>query len=78
MQYTAYHRLGSLLSVVAPVTTASLMSSKCTNGIRCAMECSTRQPGRVLNRLNVRQVTNQSISVQGRKSDLIVFNDAFT
>lgn len=37
-----------------------------TNEIRCA-ECSTRQPGRVLNRLNVRQVTNQSISVQGRK-----------
>ena len=31
------------------------------------MECSTGQPERVLNRLNVRQVTNQSISVQGRK-----------
>ena len=37
MQYTAYHRLGSLLSVVALVTAASLTSSQCTNEIRCAM-----------------------------------------
>lgn len=38
MQYTAYHRLGSTLSVVAPVTAASLMSSRFTNEIRCGYD----------------------------------------
>ena len=82
MQYTAYHRLGSLLSVVAPVTTASLMSSKCTNEIRCAMECWTRQPGRVLNKTQ-RPAGYESIYFSSRSEkviqhNLIVFKDAFT
>ena len=42
MQYTAYHRLGSLLSVVAPVTATSLMSSKCTLVTKFAVQWSAR------------------------------------
>ena len=40
MQYTAYHRLGSLRSVVAPVTATSLMSSKCTLVTKFAVQWS--------------------------------------
>ena len=46
MQYTAYHRLGSLLSVVAPVTAASLMSSKYTLVTKFAVLCSARLDSR--------------------------------
>ena len=89
MQYTAYHRLGSLLSVVAPVTATSLVNSKCTLVTKFAVQWST--PG-VLDSTATKGLkqtqrpagyesiyfSSSSRSQKVVQHNLIVFKDAFT
>ena len=81
MQYTAYHRLGSLLSVVAPVTATSLVNSKCTLVTKFAVQWSARldsHKGKQTHRpAGYESIYFSSRSQKVVQHNLIVFKDAF-